>query len=115
MGQLPPWCAWVWFLIAAVGFPLGALAWILLVFWPYIKWSKRFMVESRLEAQREMDQLARVVREELRGLASTTAENVGKLADAQKIGIAVQVLCTIVPLFLRSVMNEGGKQGELWR
>jgi hypothetical protein len=121
---LPVWCHWAWFLIAAVGFPIGALCWILFVFWPYIRWSKQYMIDARAESERQMIELRRElsvrmgdVRDELNHSGHRLEHALVSLADAQKVQIAVQVLCTVVPIFLREIfeLDRADAQGNLFK
>lgn len=116
MGQLPVWCSWVWFIIAAVLFPIGGLCWILFIFWPYIKWSKRFMIDARVESRNQLNDMTlqtnarmREFAEEFQRTRMQLADALQTLASAQKVAIGVQVLTALVPLFLESVMEEEKK------
>lgn len=42
---IPSWLQWAW-AIAGLGVAAGGLVWILFIFWPYLRWSRRMMIRS---------------------------------------------------------------------
>lgn len=54
---VPSWLQIAW-ACAGIGTLFGGFAWIVFIFWPYLRWSKRMMVDSYLLGQKTAERLA---------------------------------------------------------
>lgn len=56
---IPAWLQWAWAL-AGLGIAGGGLVWILGIFWPYLRWSKRMMLQSYELGHRTAEAIGRI-------------------------------------------------------
>lgn len=94
--SLPVWAQWVWWGAALAMLALAVL-WALVIFWPYL----RRMEKKTDIGLKKHDETARL----LADLGVKLTDALTGLASSQKVGIAVQVLTTLVPLFIKAVTS----------
>jgi hypothetical protein len=100
--QIPTWLQWAWALAGLV-IAAGGFVWILGIFWPYLRWSKRVMRQSLelgqqtagilQQVQRELDPVIKDVKAVAADVRAMVAE-FRKANDLEKISKALDKLAT---------------------
>lgn len=92
--KIPDWLQISWAL-AGIGVALGGLVWIVFIFWPYLRWSKKVMQKS-LEIGEKTSEILRDVQEELSGVLSDVSEvtkSIREIIEDDRIEQALDRLC----------------------
>lgn len=81
--QIPVWLQWAWALAGLI-IAAGGFIWILGIFWPYLRWSKRMMIRSYELGEKtaaHLDQLQKDLEPVIRDLKDAVADAKGIASD----------------------------------
>lgn len=110
VSALPLWMQYMW-AVAGLLMLMLAVCWTLFIFWPYLRRSEKkhnYSIKLAEEAKKDLAE----AQTKLTDAITKLAEGQGKLGDAQKVAIGVQVLTTLVPMFLNGVSSAREKVGD---